>query len=147
MSSVTPVRPCGRLDAQRPTSNAQLPKFGAAPGRIFRWTLDVERRRHLAILLSAILLTAPSFAADPVLNHLSPAAGQQGTTVSVTAAGKFDPWPAQVWVDAPGITFMPSKTVGKFDVEIAKDVATGPDLVRIFTEHGVSDPPFFLVAP
>ncbi len=29
-----------------------------------------------------------------------PVAGTQGTTVSVTAAGKFDPWPPRVWVDA-----------------------------------------------
>ena len=86
------------------------------------------------------------FAADPVLSHLNPVAGQQGTTVSVTATGKFDPWPAQVWVDAPGITFKPAKIAGKFDVEIAKDAAPGPHLVRFFNERGVSAPRFFIVA-
>ncbi len=108
--------------------------------------LDVERRRHLAILFSAILLTASSFAADPVLSHLSPAAGQQGTTVSVTASGKFDPWPAQVWVDTPGVVFKPGKTAGKYDVEIAKDAAPGPHLVRLFNASGASAPRFFIVA-
>ncbi|MEO6738964.1 MAG: hypothetical protein ABIP20_01850 [Chthoniobacteraceae bacterium] len=85
-------------------------------------------------------------AAEPVLNHLSPVAGQQGTTVTLTAAGKFDPWPAQVWVDAPGITFKPSKTAGKFDVEIAKDAVPGPHLVRVFNASGASAPRFFIVA-
>ena len=81
-----------------------------------------------------------------MLNHLNPVAGQQGTTVSVTATGKFDPWPTQVWMDAPGVTFKPSKTAGKFDVEIAKDAAPGPHLVRFFNERGVSAPRFFIVA-
>ena len=97
------------------------------------------------LFVPAIFATA-SFAADPILNHISPAAGQQGTTVSVSVAGKFDPWPVQAWVDAPGITFKPAKTAGKFDVEIAKDAAPGPHLVRLFNETGASAPRFFIVA-
>ena len=81
-----------------------------------------------------------------MLNHLSPVAGQQGTTVSVTAAGKFDPWPVHAWVDAPGVIFKPGKSAGKFDVEIAKDAAPGPHLVRFFNERGASAPRFFIVA-
>lgn len=87
-----------------------------------------------------------TFGADPILNHLSPAAGQRGTTVAVTVAGKFDPWPVQAWVDSPGITFKPTKTAGKFDVEIARDAAPGPHLVRLFNESGASAPRFFIVA-
>ena len=93
-----------------------------------------------------IIFVATSFAADPVLSHLTPAAGQQGTTVAVTVAGKFDPWPVQAWVDSPGITFKPAKTAGKFDVEIAKDAAPGPHLVRLFNGSGASAPRFFIVA-
>ncbi|MEO6785317.1 MAG: hypothetical protein ABI318_04210, partial [Chthoniobacteraceae bacterium] len=76
--------------------------------------------RAAAVACALLVCSEVSFAAEPVLTHLNPVAGQQGTTVSVTAAGKFVPWPVQVWVDAPGITFKPGKTVGKFDVEIAK---------------------------
>ncbi len=103
-------------------------------------------------LRSAVIVSAPLVcggllsAADPVLNHLNPVAGQQGTTVSVTATGKWDAWPPQVWVDAPGVTFKPGKDAGKFDVEIAKDAAPGPHLVRIFNASGVSAPRFFIVA-
>ncbi|MDR3403436.1 MAG: hypothetical protein P4L99_13140 [Chthoniobacter sp.] len=85
-------------------------------------------------------------AAEPTLAHLYPAAGQQGTTVSVTPVGKSDPWPPQVWVDAPGITFTPAKTKGKFDVEIAKDAAPGPHLVRFYNKDGASQPRFFIVS-
>ncbi|MEP6670394.1 MAG: PPC domain-containing protein [Chthoniobacter sp.] len=85
-------------------------------------------------------------AAEPTLTHLYPAAGQQGTTVTITPVGKSDPWPPQVWVDAPGITFTPAKAKGKFDVEIAKDAAPGPHLVRLFNKDGASQPRFFIVS-
>jgi sugar lactone lactonase YvrE len=85
-------------------------------------------------------------AAEPTLTHLYPAAGQQGTTVSVTAVGKSEPWSPQVWVDAPGITFTAAKTKGKFDVEISKDAAPGPHLVRFYNQDGASVPRFFIVS-
>ena len=112
---VSSVWAWGIFNAQRPTPNAQRPRKESDAGRcsdlwklgVGRWALGVERRRLLVHFLTFTLLTASSFAADPVLNHLSPVAGQQGTTVSVTASGKFDPWPAQVWVDTPGVIFKP----------------------------------------
>jgi hypothetical protein len=85
-------------------------------------------------------------AAEPTLTHLYPAAGQQGTTVSVAAVAKAEPWPPQVWVDAPGITFTAAKTKGKFDVEIAKDAPPGPHLVRFYNQDGASIPRFFIVS-
>jgi hypothetical protein len=90
--------------------------------------------------------TALAGAAEPTLTHLFPAAGTQGTTVSVTAGGKMEPWPPNVWVDAPGIDFRPSKTKGKFDVEIGKDAAVGPHLVRVTNAEGASAPRFFIVS-
>ena len=60
--------------------------------------------------------------------------------------GTFDPWPSRVWVDAPGITFKPTAKKGKFDVEIAKDAAPGPHLVRLFNAQGASIPRFFIVS-
>ena len=97
--------------------------------------------------LCALLMSgASAFAADPVLNHISPVAGQQGTTVLVSVAGKWDTWPPQMWVDTPGVTFKPGKNKGSFDVEIAKDAATGPHLVRLFDARGASAPRFFIVA-
>ncbi|HEY3901425.1 MAG TPA: PPC domain-containing protein [Chthoniobacter sp.] len=101
--------------------------------------------RSSAIAIIVAMLGAAT-AAEPTLSHLYPAAGQQGTTVSVTAVAKADPWPPQVWVDAPGITFKPSKTKNKFDVEIAKDAAPGPHLVRLYNKDGASIPRFFIVS-
>jgi hypothetical protein len=85
-------------------------------------------------------------AVEPTLTHLFPVAGTAGTTVSVTAGGSSEPWPPQVWVDAPGIAFQAGKTKGKFDVEIAQDAAPGAHLVRFFNEQGVSAPRFFIVS-
>ena len=64
----------------------------------------------------------------------------------MTASGKSEPWPPQVWVDAPGITFKPAAK-GKFDVEIAKDAAPGPHLVRFFNKDGASALRYFIVSP
>jgi hypothetical protein len=98
-----------------------------------------------AIVIIAGMLGV-TFAAEPTLSHIYPAAGQQGTTVSVSVVAKADPWPPEVWVDAPGITFKPSKTKNKFDVEIAKDAAPGPHLVRLYNKDGASIPRFFIVS-
>ena len=99
-----------------------------------------------AAVFAWLFSSVSAFAADPVLNHLSPVAGQQGTTVAVAATGKWDAWPPQVWVDVPGVIFKPGKSDGNFDVEIAKDAAPGPHLVRLFDAHGASAPRFFIVS-
>jgi hypothetical protein len=96
-------------------------------------------------MLSVLSLSA--LAAEPSLKHLFPVAGGQGTTVAVTASGKFDPWPVKAWVDAPSITFKPGDKAGKFDVEVAQDAAPGPHLVRFFNDSGASVTRFFIVAP
>lgn len=83
--------------------------------------------------------------AGPGLDHLFPIALQAGTTNTVTAIGKFDPWPPKVWLDAPGIVFQPETNSGKFSVAIAADVPPGPHLVRIFNEEGSSGPRFLIV--
>ncbi|MEQ1862122.1 MAG: hypothetical protein ABMA13_19565, partial [Chthoniobacteraceae bacterium] len=107
----------------------------------------VKRRRHHSFLLAAFLLVARLPAAEPSLRHLFPPAGAQGKTVAITASGKFDPWPVNAWVDAPGIVFKPGSKAGKFDVEIAADAAPGPHLVRFFNKDGATIPRFFFVSP
>lgn len=99
--------------------------------------------RAVGLLLAASLTAS---AAEPSLKHLAPVAGQQGTTVSVIATGKFDPWPVKAWVDAPGINIKAGDKAGKFDVEIAKDAAPGPHLVRFFNDAGASATRFFIVS-
>ncbi len=100
----------------------------------------------LLFACAAFLLAGAADGAPPALSHLYPVAGQQGTTTSVTATGKFDPWPPQVWIDGPGITFKPAKDKGKFDVEIAPDAIAGPRLIRFFNEQGASGLRFFIVS-
>ncbi len=105
-------------------------------------------KAYLLTFLAALSLILASTARgqQPTLTHLYPVAGQQGTTVGVAAAGKFTPWPPQVWVDAPGITFKPAAKAPTFEVEIGKDAAPGPHLVRFFNEKGASAPRVFVVS-
>ena len=102
--------------------------------------------RAAGFLLAALGTAAAAATPEPTLEHLYPAAGQLGTTVYVKAVGEFKPWPPQVWVDAPGITFKPTPDKGKYNVEIAKDAAPGAHLVRIFNQDGASQPRFFIVS-
>ncbi|PYJ63091.1 MAG: hypothetical protein DME24_01935 [Verrucomicrobia bacterium] len=84
-------------------------------------------------------------AAAPTLDHLYPVAIQIGSTNTITAIGKFDPWPAKVWVDAPGIVFNAETNTGKFTVEVATNATVGPHLIRVFNEQGASGPRFLIV--
>src|ERR1043165_6490520 len=93
------------------------------------------------------LLTTGAVTAQPTLVHLHPVAAQPGSTNSISAFGKWDTWPPQVWVDTPAIIFQPAKDSGKFTVAITKDAATGPHLVRLFDAKGPSVPRFFIVSP
>jgi hypothetical protein len=101
----------------------------------------------LRVVLPLLLAAAVAGAQQPTLNHLYPVAGQAGTTVPITALGKFAQWPPQVWVDAPGITFKPAPKAPAFEVEIAPDAAPGPHFVRFYNEKGASGPRVFIVSP
>ncbi|MGI8601565.1 MAG: hypothetical protein ACR2OZ_01045 [Verrucomicrobiales bacterium] len=106
----------------------------------------METSRLRRISLAVVLVASAVLAAEPTLTHLYPVAGGQGATTTITATGKFDPWPPQVWVDSPGIVFKPGEKTGNFEVEIAKHAATGPHLVRFFNASGISAPRFFIVS-
>src|SRR5437773_3187179 len=100
------------------------------------------------VLLLSFELCCWSFAsraAVPTLDHLYPVALQVGTTNSVTAVGKFDPWPPKVWVDSPDILFKPETNSGKFTLEVATNATVGPHLVRLFNGQGASGSRFLIV--
>ncbi|HSI36140.1 MAG: hypothetical protein ACAI43_06885 [Phycisphaerae bacterium] len=90
-------------------------------------------------------MALPVLAAPPAVDSISPAGGQRGTTVKITAAGKFDAWPAGAWADSPSIKIEAAKEKGAFTVTIAADAPVGPHLMRFFTPEGVSAPRTFVV--
>src|SRR5438094_725975 len=110
------------------------------------------RGRFAFDLLIFLVLVSPSHAARadvssaPTLDHVYPVAVQAGTTSEITAVGKFAPWPPQVWIDAPGISFHAEKATGKYSVEVGADAPIGPHLIRIFNETGASAPRFLIVS-
>jgi len=85
-----------------------------------------------------------ALAAAPEVRALFPAGGQRGTTVEVSAGGKFDTWPVQFWVDRPGLTISPGDK-GKFSVAIAGDAAPGRYWIRLYDPTGTSAPQPFVV--
>jgi hypothetical protein len=91
-----------------------------------------------------MLIGHSTIAAPPDLKHLYPAAGQQGTNVTVSI-GKTDSWP-RIWTDGSGVKFTPTPMLGTYNVEIAADAPAGPRLVRAFNEEGASAPRFFIVS-
>lgn len=94
--------------------------------------------RYLAVVASVFVLVGGASAAPPAATHLSPAGGQRGTDVLVTALGSFDPWPVQVWTSHPGLKVEPQKDKGKIKVTIAKDTPPGTHYVRFHNPSGAS---------
>jgi hypothetical protein len=98
-----------------------------------------------ALATLPLLLAAGLHAAAPTLEHFYPVAVPRGTTNSVAAIGKFDPWPPKIWVDAPGIAFNAETNSGKLTLTIATNAAVGPHLIRLFNDQGASAPRFLIV--
>ncbi len=102
---------------------------------------DTNARGLLPIcVFSCLFVAIPSSAsaAPPAVTYLFPAGAQRGSTVEVTAAGSFDPWPAKVWVSRPGLTVTAAKDKGKFSVAAAADAAPGVYWLRAYNADGAS---------
>jgi len=100
------------------------------------------RGTQLACLLALASVTAQG--AAPRLDALLPPGGRTGSTNTVTALGKFDSWPANLWCNHQGISFSPLETKGKFTVSLDPSVPPGPYLVRMHSKDGASDVRFFV---
>ncbi len=101
--------------------------------------------RIVTILAAVASCAVPARAAAPVLDYLYPAGGQRGTTVTVTAGGKFEKWQVQAWTDSPGLKAQPGTASGSLSVQIDKDVAPGPHLLRLYNGEGASALRLFMV--
>ena len=58
-----------------------------------------------AALLAAVTSTSLIAATAPTIDALYPAGAERGSTNTLTASGKFDPWPPKVWLSEPGVRF------------------------------------------
>jgi len=88
---------------------------------------------------------AATRAAAPVLDYLYPCSGQRGTTVALTAGGKFEKWPVQAWADATGLKVQLGSESGKLSIQIDKDTPPGPHLLRLYNAEGASALRVFIV--
>jgi hypothetical protein len=84
-------------------------------------------------------------AAAPVVEYLYPAGGQRGTTVTVTAGGKFEPWPLKAWTNSAELKFEAGEKNGTFVVQVGASVSPGPHLVRLHNGEGASALRVFMV--
>jgi hypothetical protein len=108
----------------------------------------MTRRRFLAAcLLAAAAATSPGTArsAGPEVRSLLPSGGQRGTTLVAAFNGDFPNWPAQAWVDAPGLTFSPGEEKGHLTVTIAADASPGLRWIRLYDAAGAAVPVPFVV--
>ncbi len=104
--------------------------------------------RRLATAVAMFLLLVFSGAADaagPQVTSLFPAGGGRGTTVEITAGGNLPNWPAQVWVDRPGVAVSAATERGKFSAVIAPDAPPGCYWLRIHDSQGAAAPLPFVV--
>lgn len=107
----------------------------------------MNRHFHIKIFtliwlsLSGVLAMAEA----PSLTRLYPCGGCVGTTITVTATGKFATWPVQVDCYPANVQWKPLSENGKFEVTIPPDAPSRIYLVRFYTPEGSSVVKRFLV--
>jgi hypothetical protein len=84
-------------------------------------------------------------AAPPPLEFLYPAGGRVGTTVSVTAGGKHESWPPQIWSSDPALEVSAAEEKGTLRIEIPADMPAGPCHIRLYNDDGASALRCFMV--
>lgn len=102
-------------------------------------------RSRLGAVALLCLLNAAVSAAAPDIKYLLPAGAARGAAVQVTAGGNPGGWPAQVWVDRPGIQAAAAEEQGKFTVTVAAEAPPGVYWLRIYNAEGAASPLPFVV--
>jgi hypothetical protein len=92
-----------------------------------------------SLVLALILSVAPHASAKaPTLTGLFPAGACRGKTITVTASGTFDRWPARCWTDGRGVEIEPMTEKGKLAVRVADDAEPGVHWVRLADDEGAT---------
>lgn len=100
---------------------------------------------HLGAVALLYLLRADASAAAPDIKYLFPAGATRGATVQVAAGGNIGGWPAQVWIDRPGLQAVATEEQGKFSITVAADAPPGVYWLRIYNAEGAAAPLPFIV--
>ncbi len=88
-----------------------------------------------------------SLGADkPKPSSILPPGGSSGTTVEVTASGKFPVWPLEVWSDSPAIQWSAKSESGKLQARIGTDATVGLHWMRMYHVNGATTAFPFLVS-
>lgn len=98
-------------------------------------------RMRIASFLSTVLLIAAgsdASAKPPTLTGFFPAGAAQGQSLTATASGTFDHWPAKFWTEGEGLSIKPAKEKGTLTVEVAADARPGVRWVRVYDEDGAT---------
>jgi hypothetical protein len=102
--------------------------------------------RRLLALASFSFAGAIAFAEKPNLEHIYPTAAARGETNTLNLAGKFEPWPPQIWCSTPDVEFTFSTNKNTVQIEVPADTRLGPCLVRLYNDDGASDLAIFVIS-
>jgi hypothetical protein len=88
----------------------------------------------------AVLLLGPSraHAKPPTLTDVFPPGAARGQTAFVKVSGTFDHWPANVWIEGPGVVIRAEKENGKLKVDVAADAPPGLRWMRLYDKEGAT---------
>lgn len=92
----------------------------------------------VAMTLTMVMTCLANALADVKVDRMFPPAITVGTETVVTAEGKFDSWPAQVWCDRDDVTVTADKESGKWTVSTAADTAPGITWLRFYDDTSAS---------
>ncbi|HSG69471.1 MAG TPA: hypothetical protein VLA12_03605, partial [Planctomycetaceae bacterium] len=114
----------------------------------------MTQRKHLlavAVLMSAVLVSTCSNAADPRLSLINPRGGQRGTELEVVFSGNRLEDAAEIFYYEPGFETLKLEPVNanacKAVIKIAPDARLGEHVMQVRTKSGISDYRTFWVGP
>jgi hypothetical protein len=94
--------------------------------------------RIFVLTLAIGLISVANAFGDVKVDRLFPPAISVGASTVVTAEGKFDTWPAQVWCDRGDVTITAEKDSGKWTVTTAAGATPGIAWLRFYDDVSAS---------
>lgn len=90
------------------------------------------------ILFLLMTVAANESFGEVKVDRLFPPAARIGDETMITAEGKFDPWPVQVWCDRTDVVVTAEKESGKWKVGVSADALPGIAWLRFYDGKSAS---------
>jgi len=109
------------------------------------WSLERLFNRILLICLFVFLSVGSALAAPPKVDHLFPAGGKRGETVTVAVTGSLGSGKVHAWCNRKSVVIKVDTKSKKLSVTISPETIPGPCRLRLYNAEGASALKSFII--